>query len=205
MPSPDPTKIPSEHSIEVMGNHCLLDALGNPHAWMFCPTTNEEVSLGFDAAIQGMKSLVIQYKALHYVYASGRLHVKAPVPQRNTLNAVCPPIGRPYVFYVFNRAPTYGALGVSYAAAPPTFFDQCVFVDVHTVPAATDRFIVDAAMVQAFDGAALLAPNPTTYTHAQVIAGMKNCTFGLRPQDERPDQPRLAFRQRVTILQYPIP
>jgi hypothetical protein len=205
MPSPDWDKIPSEHSIEVMGNHCLLDALGNPHAWMFCPTTNEEVKLGFDAALQGMKSLVIQYKALHYVYASGALHVKAPAPQRNALNALCPPIGRPYVFYAFNRAPTYDALAFSYAAAPPTFFSQCVFVDVHTVPAATDRFRVTGAIVEAFDGAALLAPIPTAYTHAQVIAGIQNCTFGLRPQDERPIQPRLAFGQRVTILQYPIP
>ena len=97
MPHPYWAKIPSEHSIEVMTNHCLLDALGNPHAWMFCPTTNEEVERGFDAAIQGMKSLVIQYKALHYVYASGALHVKAPALQRIALNVECPPIGRPYV------------------------------------------------------------------------------------------------------------
>ncbi|XQA73520.1 hypothetical protein ACM9XA_19040 [Xanthomonas sacchari] len=97
-------KVPSESTIEQMSNHHILMELGAFESWFFVPDKREEKWLGYDAFLQGYKTLVIQYKKLipsSSSWPGGSISIKTA--QHKTLLKKFPKATTkiPYAFYGF--------------------------------------------------------------------------------------------------------
>lgn len=131
---PLPNETPCEHTVEVLSNHYLLHHLNSASAWLFCPTTNQEHVLGFDAATQHGKLVVIQYKRTRR-NDDGTLQIAIDSVQHSTLRTNFPPAKTPYVFYGFSTYREYDELDADYlTVGGPYFFRRMRFVDVHSLP-----------------------------------------------------------------------
>jgi hypothetical protein len=134
--------IPSEGTVEVLTNHFILQELKDPSAYIFCPTRNEEVDLGFDARLQGSKLAVIQYKRVRSLNKDGSVSVAIDVDQHKTLRSKFPRSTRPYVFYCFSSYPDYASIHNDFVkmGMPPTrlrshlFFWQSLLFDAWDIP-----------------------------------------------------------------------
>jgi hypothetical protein len=134
--------IPSESTIEQMTNYCLLRELGIPSAWIYVPTRNDELTLGFDASIQNTKLIIIQYKRLKQSGKSHRINLN--VSQHLTLLKKFPvnskfPLIKPYVFYAFSRCKNYEEVDNAFQTSRIDnlnyleFLKKCTFFDAHDI------------------------------------------------------------------------
>lgn len=131
--------MPSEHTVEVLANHHLMNGIARSRCWIFCPTTNEELLRGYDASTQNIKSIIIQYKALSYASAT-TASVQVDQLQLSTLLAQFHPKKRQYAFYGFCIHRNYNEVDCGYKSAKsPEFFDNCLFVSIHSLPSGTTR------------------------------------------------------------------
>lgn len=201
------TKIPSEHSIEVLANHFLLNAINNPRAWLYCPTTNEESRLGFDASLQNTKLAVIQYKRAKRFLAGGDVRVTIDPGQLSILHTRFVRMPTPYVFYGFSLLPSYAAMQRNFRAAPPqTFFDSCIFVDAHSIPAGST--VIKEDRTNFFATASGRTDTPVVSFPGQIFAaGICQCNIGtctdkLSEQETNRDAGPLNIR--ATTLYYPL-
>ncbi len=134
--------IPSESTIEVTTNHCLLTEINKPPAWIYVPTRNDELNLGYDASMQNTKLLIIQYKRLKCPRKSYRINIDRQ--QHITLTKKFPSgtklsYIKPYVFYAFSTCKNYEEIDSSFKKGRPDklnyrdFLKKCVFFDAHDV------------------------------------------------------------------------
>lgn len=121
---------PSERTVETSSNHNLIEIVNAgkaapPFAWVRLPTQNEEVHLGYDAALEGMKLLVIQYKSINNTGS-----FSFDFRQIWLLCALFPRTNKSYVFLAGNTSPFYATMTADYAgAARYTNFDSAFFLD----------------------------------------------------------------------------
>lgn len=129
MPFYKPVKSPSERTVEGMANHWLLINLGSWHSWIFAPTQNEELGLGFDAALEGLyKFVVIQYKGTRKL--KGKVAFDVDPVQRATLKATA----GGHAYYAACSDRSYVDLAASFLATPPLFFERCYFISETALP-----------------------------------------------------------------------
>src|SRR5690606_34644254 len=95
--SPSLSKKPSERTIEVLANHFLLHGINKARCWLFCPSTNEEFTHGFDGSAQNVKTIILQYKAVTYASPTV-VSVPIDLAQLGTLLANFPKAHWPYAF-----------------------------------------------------------------------------------------------------------
>ncbi|SOD27652.1 hypothetical protein SAMN05518800_3216 [Variovorax sp. YR752] len=198
-------KIPSEHSVENLSNHFILEALAQPKAWLYCPTPAEEKTRGYDAKLKNHKVILIQYKALKYLYANGDVKIAIDPIQLGVLQAAA--FGKcNTAFYGFCVLPSYNALDANFLAAPPqTFFSKCLFVDAMTIPNLTEFLRGNLGGFVARNAAGPIAP-VATITGPQLCAGIKACSIGL-PLGGLPrggDGENARGSKRLTALLYPM-
>lgn len=183
MPTPYICKKPSEHTIENLANHFFLDAINNPRAWVFCPTTNEEIVKGYDASFQNTKQGIVQYKAISYIYANGNIKVKINNAQLITLKTNFPNIpNRPYVFYAYCKYKRYYEIQHCFSIAPPQkFFENCIYINAHDIPDNTTHLDHDLATDSIF-----CKPSGTKVqylTGPEVAERARDCSVFARPAD----------------------
>ena len=182
-PTPSLSKVPSEHTIEVLANHYLLNGISRARCWLFCPSTNEELLLGYDASAQNLKSLLIQYKALTYKSATSA-SIALDQIQHATLLANFPAKSWPYVFYGFCTHRTYAELDAGYKSPKaPEFFDNCLFIDAHSLPAGTSRLRYSFTANQVLPIVSNKATNSVPFIRGrELICGISSCSIGDRKE-----------------------
>jgi len=132
---PNPSKVPSESTVEQLSNHQLLMILGAYSAWFYVPTRREEPRLGYDASLQDHKLLVVQYKAFHPWQIPETGSFKLEQKQHNKLMQIYPRRNKPYVFYAVCIVRNYRDLGAYFLNGCGNVFGQRVlFIDAHAIP-----------------------------------------------------------------------
>jgi hypothetical protein len=180
MPSPIPSVIPSETTIEVLTNHFLLHHLKNPRAWIFCPTRKEEFRLGYDASMQNTKILIIQYKRLSRVNKRS-LTITLNRAQHRTLTNRFRPLKKPYVFYCFSKQKSYHALGRGFLVKTgPVFFDNCVFFNAHNISPGTRSVNFEAKKgLRPIIGPRKYGNPIPTFDGKYIVSQLKSCPIGI--------------------------
>ena len=128
-----PTEVPSERFVEQMGNHFLMNLIGPDHAYFHIPTQAQEKTLGYDASLQGFKTLVIQYKRLapNLPRYTGRIPIDTT--QLANLQAKFPPADQPYAFIGFCEHQAYSTITPLFSAgAGNTLSSRIIFLDIHS-------------------------------------------------------------------------
>ncbi len=208
MPFPNPVNIPSEHTIENLSNHFLLKCLNNPKAWIFCPTPFEEKTIGYDASIQKHKIILIQYKRLEYIYATGDIKIKINPAQRVTFAAQAEGIPTDAAYYSCCVLPSYSTVSANFLAAPPqTYFNHCVFFKESDLPLGTT--FISGNLAAGFDacgfGGVRLGYVPHI-TGPAFCANIRACRIGGRPiaQDNREHNQGHEMSLRISTVFYPL-
>lgn len=138
MPVARTTEVPSERFVEQMGNHLLMNIIGPGHAYFYIPTQFQEKEFGYDASLQGFKTLVIQYKRLIpnvHPYA-GRIPIDTT--QLANLQAKFPSAQQPYAFIGFCEHQTYSTITPLFSAGSGSKLgDRIIFLDIHSSVLAT--------------------------------------------------------------------
>lgn len=127
---------PAESTVEQLANHLVLTLLFPRRAWMFIPTRREEKQLAYDAALQGMKLCIVQYKRAQRVLANGSLGVSLDGQQLANLKKKFPARSNRYVFVGLCDLASYRDLALTVNAhgqLGPA--NHLYFVDVHALPA----------------------------------------------------------------------
>lgn len=212
MPFPVPTRMPSEHCIESMTNHHILNTLSNPNAWIFCPTTNEEAQRGYDSSLQSYKFLTIQYKAIKHVYRSSE--VKIEINYQQLLNYHRYSSSRSFndsAYYAFCEIPSYADMSILFAKSPASFIDKCVFIRVDDVHATLsgDGYIKGSIATGRFEIFNKRAKSGTLVPYIDgrsICSDIKKCVRGTPidtiSEDANPQLDNL-FRPRFNTLFYP--
>lgn len=180
------TKIPSEHTVEVLANHYLISGIARARCWIFCPSTNEELLLGYDAATKNTKSVVIQYKALTYTSSNT---VSAPIDaaQLGTLLANFNAKTWPYVFYGFCTHRNYKEVDDGYKSNnSPEFFDNCIFVSIHDLPTGVSRLRYSFKTNTVLPIVSSKTKKPIHYLRGrELVCGITSCKVGDRHIEPR--------------------
>lgn len=163
-------KNPSEHTIECLTNHEILSRINAGRqtnlAWIFCPTTNEERALGFDATVANyFKLLVVQHKS---IVAPNTIGIEINIRQLWLLCWLFPRVPEvPYAFISFGTAGTYQELNDQHIHG--TYFQNVLFFDIWS--------IFDALCDIAYGG---LPPPPPNFVVQPPFpgAGMPPVDFG---------------------------
>ena len=127
-----PSEVPSERFVEQMGNHFLMNLIGPDHAYFHIPTQAQEKSLGYDASLEGFKTLVIQYKRLipngpPYV---GRIPIETV--QLANLQAKFPRAHQSYAFIGFCEHQAYSTITPLFSSGSGSKLgDRIIFLDIH--------------------------------------------------------------------------
>lgn len=124
-------RLPSEATVEGMGNHALLSEIGSPKAWVLTPTQHVERETGYDGSLEGYQKVVIQYKRLRGTNTDG-FSVGLNEEQHANLR-------RKYsereAFYCFSDALTYDTVSRAFRdQGTGGFLHRIVFVSVQEVP-----------------------------------------------------------------------
>jgi hypothetical protein len=185
--SAPPTVIPSETTVEVACCHHILDGLGKPDAWFFCPTQPEENSLNFDAALQNQKVLVLQFKRIK-TNDDGSVRVELTKAQLAELRKKLPQAKKPYVLYGFMDFRSYKDLDTSYTSGGADLpFDHAIFIDAHALPSDTNSINWDGSEAKANTASGVKVKVPHI-TGTDLVAKLKACTAGLKSDDPVLDQ-----------------
>lgn len=126
-------EVPSERFVEQMGNHFLMNLIGPEYTYFHIPTQSQEKTLGYDASLQGFKTLVIQYKRLfpNTQPFSGRVPIDPT--QLATLQAKFPPAKQPYAFLGFSLHQSYGTVSPLFSGGVgSSLSDNIIYLDIHS-------------------------------------------------------------------------
>ncbi len=133
MTRPIPQTQPSERTVEVLTNHFILHRLNKSSAWIFCPTTVEELTRGYDSALQNTKMALIQYKRVRVNKSSIAFEVDQQ--QYGVLMNRFKPHTKPYVFYCFSLYTSHEKLNNDFnKVGSPYFFEKSLFINAHDLP-----------------------------------------------------------------------
>lgn len=175
MISPTPQNIPNETTVQDLSNHYLLSSLHSRSAWIYCPTRQEEIRLGYDASLQNGKTVLLQYKSLSY---AGRYLVSIRLDQRQlaTLLTNFPQRTTPYLYYGFCDYRSYRELDNDFlTVGSPEFFRHMLFIDIHSLAPNTHtiRRHNDGSMT-GFPSQQQLIP----VRGPRIAQGIRTCTIG---------------------------
>ena len=183
-----PAEIPSERFVEQMGNHFLMNLIGPDHAYFHIPTQAQEKALGYDASLQGFKTLIVQYKRLvpNAPPYTGRIPIETT--QLANLQAKFPPAHQPYAFIGFCEHQAYNTITPLFSAgAGSTLSNRIIFLDIHSPTLATRPY-------QKSINSSLIAP--VIGTEAFKLPDLANkfvaCSVGLFQSDNLEKQLRVA-------------
>lgn len=183
MLAPQPAIVPSESTIEQLSNHQLLSLVSPYGTWFYVPTRREEKRLRFDASLQGLKALVIQYKRLK---ATSAPTVLLNAAQLHDLQAKYRPRRVPYAFIAFSHIANYAQLSQLFESGHGFVFGLMVhFVDIHSIPS-TARSLVMSTPCQIIARDAGRAGRRYPVAHEtlwSLVARFASCTVGL-PAEE---------------------
>jgi hypothetical protein len=102
---------------------------------VFCPTQREEKNLGYDAALQNAKLLIIQYKRIRL--NKKNVAIEIDKEQHEYLVSTCPPFATDYVFYAFSEFRTYRDFNTAIQSGGDLeVLHGCVFVSAHEISGA---------------------------------------------------------------------
>ena len=133
MAKPFSKRLPSEATVEGMGNHALLSELGHPKAWVLTPTQHAERETGYDGSLEGYRRAVIQYKRPRLPLNEDGLSVGLNTDQHANLRKK---YSRREAFYCFSRARTYDDVSTEFRdRGTGGFLERLVFVSVREIPA----------------------------------------------------------------------
>jgi hypothetical protein len=182
------TEVPSERFVEQMGNHFLMNLIGPDHAYFHIPTQAQEKTLGYDASLQGFKTLVIQYKRLIPNLPSYTGRIPIDTTQLANLQAKFPPAHQPYAFIGYCEYQTYNTITPLFSAGTGTkLSDRIVFIDIHspTLAARPYQKSINSSLITPILGTeALKLPD---------LAGrFVACSVGLFQSDSTDGQLRVA-------------
>ena len=133
MTTAPPSEVPSERFVEQMGNHLLMNLIGPEHTFFHIPTQPAEKTLGYDASLQGFKTLVLQYKRLvpNVPPYTGRIPIDPT--QLATLQTKFPAAAQPYAFLGFCLHQEYSTITPLFAAGTgSTLAEKILFLDIHS-------------------------------------------------------------------------
>ena len=138
MSSAPQNEVPSERFVEQMGNHFLMNLIGPEHAYFHIPTQAREKALGYDASLQGYKTLVIQYKRLIPNSALYTGRVPIDLSQLANLQSKFPRSHRPYAFIGFCEHQAYSTVTSLFSAGTGSKLgERILFLDIHSTALAT--------------------------------------------------------------------
>ena len=138
MSSAPQNEVPSERFVEQMGNHFLMNLIGPEHAYFHIPTQAREKALGYDASLQGYKTLVIQYKRLIPNSALYTGRVPIDLSQLANLQSKFPRAHRPYAFIGFCEHQAYSTVTSLFLAGTGSKLgERILFLDIHSTALAT--------------------------------------------------------------------
>lgn len=172
--------------MEVLANHYLINGIARARCWIFCPSTNEELLLGYDASTQNTKSIIIQYKALTYA-SSNTASAPIDAAQLGTLLANFKAKTWPYVFYGFCTHRSYKEVDDGYKSKnSPEFFDNCIFVSIHDLPAGASRLRYSFKSSTVHPIVSNKAKAPIRYLRGRdLVCGITSCRVGDRHIEPR--------------------
>lgn len=181
---------PSESTVEQLSNHLILLLLWPHPAWFFVPTRREELGLGYDASLQGMKACAIQYKRIRPLKRPVGVAATINQTQLKTLRAKFPAAAVPYVFFAVAEYWDYAALGHALRTGHPlTPATSIVFLDAHQIPvaASTLRFTRAAPaappIVEPYSGGKSVGPGFPCMDLFQFARRLTACEIGSDPRE----------------------
>ena len=188
MSTAPPSEVPSERFVEQMGNHFLMNLIGPEHAFFHIPTQVQEKALGYDASLQGYKTLVIQYKRLIPNSAPYTGRVPIDPTQLVNLQSKFPRAHRPYAFIGFCEHQAYSTVTSLFSADTGSKLgDRIIFLDIHSTALATrqyDKSINSVLITKTLGKEAFKLPD--------LARKFVECTVGQFQSDIREGQLRVA-------------
>jgi hypothetical protein len=197
MPIAPSTEIPSERFVEQMGNHFLMNLIGADHAYFHVPTQAHEKALGYDASLQGFKTLVIQYKRIIPNAPPYTGRVPIDTKQLANLQARFPRAQRPYVFIGFCEHQTYGTITPLFSAGRGSELgDRIIFLDVHspTLLKRPYRASINSCLV-----ADAKVAGRDAFSLPDLVSKFKACDVGLVRTEKPTDLPRATESARGSL------
>jgi hypothetical protein len=187
---PDWGTLPSESTIEQVGNSLILRALEPRPAWFFVPTRREEATRAYDASLQGFKNCVIQYKRAAILKKARGVTVRLNVTQHQNLLKWYPAHVHPHVFIGLAEYWTYAEMGADVArggiiGASP----HLLLVDAHQIPAGTRQIDIirthPTGEPIAFPrtGKSRTAPPTTCSTIPEFVRSLISCKVGVQSME----------------------
>jgi len=173
------TEVPSERFVEQMGNHFLMNLIGSAHTYFHIPTQTQEKTLGYDARLQGFKTIVLQYKRLipNLPPYTGRIPIDTI--QLANLQAKFPVAHKPYAFIGFCEHQAYGTVTPLFSSgAGTTLANRIIFLDIHAPTLASRPFLKSI-------NSALITPvlGTEAFKLADLAAMFVACRVGLYQSD----------------------
>ena len=188
MSTAPPSEVPSERFVEQMGNHFLMNLIGPEHAYFHIPTQVQEKALGYDASLQGYKTLVIQYKRLIPNSAPYTGRVPIDPTQLDNLQIKFPSAHQPYAFIGFCEHQAYSTVTSLFSAGTGSKLgERILFLDIHSTTLATRphaKSINSALITKALGQEAFKLPD--------LARKFVECSVGQFQSDIPEYQPRVA-------------
>jgi len=183
-----PTEVPSERFVEQMGNHFLMNLIGPNHAYFHIPTQAQEKALGYDASLQGFKTLVVQYKRLvpNSPPYTGRIPIDTT--QLANLQAKFLPAHQPYAFIGFCEHQAYNTITPLFCAGDGSkLSNRIIFLDIHSTTLAARPY-------QKSINSSLIVPvlGTEAFKLPDLASNFVACNVGLFQSDNPERQVRLA-------------
>jgi hypothetical protein len=133
MEKPFSHRLPSEATVEGMGNHALLSELGHPKAWVLTPTQHAERETGYDGSLEGYRRAVIQYKRPRRPLNEDGFSVGLDTNQHANLRKK---YSQREAFYCFSDALTYDTVSQAFRdRGTGGFLRRLALVPVREIPA----------------------------------------------------------------------
>lgn len=132
MDQPFSKRLPSEATVEGMGNHALLSELGHSKAWVLTPTQHAERETGYDGSLEGYRRAVIQYKRPRHPPNEDGFSVGLDTDQHANLRKK---YSQREALYCFTDALTYDDVSRAFRdRGTEGFLRRLVFVPVRKIP-----------------------------------------------------------------------
>jgi len=110
-----------------------MNLIGIDHAYFHIPTQAQEKSLGYDASLQGFKTLVIQYKRLIPNAPPYRGRIPIDTAQLANLQTKFPQAHQPYAFIGYCEHQAYNTITPLFSSGiGSSLGDRILFLDIHS-------------------------------------------------------------------------
>ncbi len=175
-----PNEVPSERFVEQMGNHFLMNLIGPNHTYFHIPTQIQEKILGYDAMLDGFKTLIIQYKRLipNVSPFSGRIPIDTN--QLRNLQTRFPQSCKPYAFIGFCTHQRYRTITPLFNAGNGSvLIDEIIYLDIHSRVLSQRRSnskSISTKIIRSVIGS-------EAFTLPDLAINISGCSFGLFKSD----------------------